>query len=414
MKQFIKARAAWVDGTHLCRDVVVCIEDGTIRDVLCDHQVSLDPSQAAVSEEQLLLPGFINAHAHLEYSFCRGRLPRGNVLFADWIDAIGELKRSTASDDFVEAATAGIRELLEGGCTTVVDCAHREEMATLWAQSPLRHLILWELIALFDDQADAVWADAQRRLAQPKAGRCIAHGLNPHAPYSVGPRLRSHLRDFARHSARAPIGWHVAETEEEVELFEKGTGPFAQFAVRHNIPRAFEEVPHCSPVEFLRREQLLDSCDYLFHFNHFSRHEARSLTRDQAVVHCPTTHTWFERPPFDVMTLLREGINVCLGTDSLATADTLSMFDVMRMAAREFPSLTAAQLLNMLTKNPARTAALRRAAPPLGMIARNCAADFAALSTPLSLDADLRDILTHPETAMRATYVSGEKVCERA
>ncbi len=410
MKQFIKARAAWIEGCTLRHDVVLCIENGVFTDILSPRQVLLDPTQVVVCEEELVLPGFINSHCHLEYSFCRGKLPRGPVPFDEWIEAIGALKRTATADEIVSAARSALKELYAGGCTTLIDCAHRKEIALLLGESALRHVILWELIALSDDQADAVWADAMEILSQARPPRALCYGLNPHAPYSVGSRLRQYLREFSVTHSEVPIGWHVAETAEEVEFFAFGTGPFAAFCERHALPLVFEEVPGCSPLMFLKQEKLLCSADYLFHFNYFTKEDVQNLCPHHVIVHCPTTHSFFQRKEVDLVQLVKKGCNVVLGTDSLATADTLSMLEVVKMVGQRFPSLTGSQLLDMVTKGPAKSKALKNVSPPLGRIEKGYAADFVALQTPLPLALDSRDLLLHPETKIVATYVAGEKV----
>ncbi len=410
MRQFIKAQAVWVEGTHLRHNAVVCVENGKVTDVLSEHQVTLDPASVPIIEEQLLLPGFINSHAHLEYSFCRGRLPRGEVSFTDWIDAIGVLKRTVTPEEIVKSAKAAMNELLAGGTTSVIDCAHRPEMRSIWAESPLRHMILWELIALDDDQAEKVWGDALQLLQMPRPSHCLATGLNPHAPYSVGPRLRTRLRKFLAENQAIPVGWHVAETPEESEFFQCGKGPFREFCVRHQLSPAFADVPGCSPTEFLRREGLLESAHYLFHFNHFTKEDLHALAPGQTVVHCPTTHHYFARAPFDLYSLQRAGVPVVLGTDSLATSDTLSMLETLRLAASSFPSLTSSQLLDMVTRIPGRSLSFLGVPMRLGVIARDSAADFVALASDVPLTSDVRKILCDSSTKVVATYIGGTKV----
>lgn len=413
MFKFIKARAAWLENNHLRNEAVICIEKGKVIDILGENQLPTGLSSGELYNAQILLPGFINAHSHLEYSFCRGKLPRGRVSFTDWIEAIGELKRSVGADELSLCAREAAKELLRGGCTTIIDCAHRPAIGEILSSSGLRYVILWELIALGDDQADEVWHWAQKILRENSSPFCIAAGLNPHAPYSVGKRLREYLRQFVTSNPRVPIGWHVSETDEEMEYFAKGTGSFRDFCDRHQIPPAFESVPACTPVEFLHRERLLSAAHYLFHLNYFSANDLRLLesNRNVTIVHCPTTHAFFDRSPFDLLALVRHGINVALGTDSLASADSLSMFEVVRTAARFQPALTGSQLLDLVTKNPARSAAICGVKPALGVITRGAAADFVELKTDIGLDNDLRDILCHESTRVVSTFVGGTKVC---
>ncbi len=104
---------------------------------------------------------------------------------------------------------------------------------------------------------------------------CLGMGVNPHAPYSVGPDLRVELRDFLALHRDLATAWHLAEVSEEIGYLETGAGHFAEFLERHGFPPPFEEVPKCSPLEFLQKAELFDRLDLAFHFNFFTKNEAK-------------------------------------------------------------------------------------------------------------------------------------------
>jgi len=409
---YFAAKLAWVEGATFRRNVIVTVKDGIIEAIDDAGELSIPRVAENVCDCDILLPGFINAHTHLEFCYCKSRLPRGNVPFSHWIEAIGQLKRTVRPNEITRCAESGVQELLQGGCTTLIDCTTRPEIFSLLATSPIRHIILWELIALSSEQAETVWQEVLERLSLPRSPNCIALGLNPHAPYSVGPHLRKLLRRFVEENPHTPIGIHVGESLDEKVFFETGTGPFQEFLARHDLDPAFTEVPRCSAGEFLCRENLWEFCHYLYHLNYFTDNDLAAILPFQTVVHCPTTHAYFSRAPFPLDTLLQRGVRVCLGSDSFATADTLNMFEILRMAARMYPQLGGTQLLELVTTLPARGVGLADHNPPLGVIAPGAAADFAILKTAAPPSDDFREILLDPTTCVWATYIGGRKVYE--
>jgi len=94
------------------------------------------------------------------------------------------------------------------------------------------------------------------------------------------------------------------------------------------------------------------------------------------VVHCPASHRYFRHAEFPMERLRGLGINVCLGTDSLASTESLSLFAEMRTVCDNYPAVSPREALEMVTVNPAK--ALRRPRE-LGRISVKARADMIAL-----------------------------------
>jgi cytosine/adenosine deaminase-related metal-dependent hydrolase len=105
-------------------------------------------------------------------------------------------------------------------------------------------------------------------------------------------------------------------------------------------------------------------------------------------VHCPRSHNYFGHSSFAFDRLRSLGFNICLGTDSLASNKTLSLFDEMRSFHKKLPSVSPEQILQMVTVNPARALQQERA---LGQIIRGAHADL--LAVPFSGDDVLEEII---------------------
>lgn len=405
------AAMAWVDGRELVPDAAVAAAGGCIRDIVPQAQLGRDVRASLPTHRgTLLLPGLINAHAHTEYTHMKGRLPR-NAGFAEWVRAI--IREKACDNDDVQAASVaeGLRQLAAGGVTTVVDTFSSDAAARALEEPPLRVVRLGEAIGLGD--AGTRNAAARLRLvddARAKRSAFLDTGLAPHAPYSVGPRLRAMLRDYLAAHADCPVSWHIAESGEEDELFRTGTGPLAGLLASLGLPMPFHAPTGCSPCAFLQAEGLLDRCDAAVHFNTARTEEYMSFGAPRALVHCPGTHAFFGRPPFDAAAALGAGANLCLGTDSLASSETLGMLDLLGAFARANPSLDGAQLLATVTTNPARARLVSGLGCPLGVIRAGAPADLVMLDIPEPLEFDLRPMILHPEARVSATFVNARQV----
>jgi cytosine/adenosine deaminase-related metal-dependent hydrolase len=250
--------------------------------------------------------------------------------------------------------------LLRSGTTTVADIeAVPDLLPQVWEATPLRVLSLLEMIGLTRRRAPAaILQDAVDRIGALGATRFRA-GLSPHAPWSTVPEL---LRLSARAARRH--GWllctHVAESALEYEMFVRGRGEMFRW-----LERSTRDMSDCglgSPVEHLEHCGVLGGNLLAVHVNYLGMRDAALLgQRKVHVVHCPRSQVYFRHDPFPLGRLARAGVNICLGTDSLASVVTsrrqrveLNMFEEMRTLAGKHDRLSAQAILRMATVNGAR------------------------------------------------------------
>lgn len=407
----LAADRVWLGGDEALPDMAVVVEDGRIADVLPARTVPADPAAGRFRRCGLLLPGLINAHCHLEYTWMRGRLPHGGEAdFPGWLEAIRPLKAGITPEAKRAEIRRGIGELIAGGATCVVDSFEDVAAAEELAVSPLRHVVLAEMIHLAPG-ADAVPAALPPVTGVPRGPRCLGVGTNPHAPYTVNGVARRMLVSALAADPDIPCAWHIAETPDEVAMFEHGDGAMMDFFVRNGVPPPFAEPPGCHPADFLRAEGLLDRCDAAFHWNIPPAGGSGHFAAPRALVHCPGTHAFFRRPPFPMRELLADGANVCLGTDSLASGESLSMLAMLRLAAEAFPFLGAGGLLDLATRNPARSRIISRGGVRLGEISPGSGADMVELAAPDGADySGLRGVIANAGTRVSAVMIEGEWV----
>lgn len=346
----------------------------------------------------LLLPGLVNAHAHLQLS----ALPRpAGPDFVAWLQAVIS-RRGQVGPLAAQARTErALDELLRSGCTAV------GEIDSLGTSPALLHAIgmagrCYQEVLGFDLDARAA-ANLVRVRARRGTVACAA-GLSPHAPYSCSSAL---LRASRR--ATSHITVHVAEVEAELQLLRRGSGPMRRLLQRlGKWPRA--GVPrHGSSVEWLAGSGALDRRTLLVHLQVSSASDLDLVRRRRSpVVVCPATIEFFRRQPPDVPGWLRAGIVVALGTDSRASSrGPLSMVTAMALARRMWPGLPPASVLAMAT----RWAACAIGRPGLGRIAQGGRADLCAFRLPHRASwSDAVDAATAGDLPVHGTWLCGRRV----
>ena len=361
--------------------------------------------------EVILLPGLINAHCHLDYTDMAGMLPPPKT-FTDWIPLILSAKSGWGYSDYVRSWLNGAWMLTRTGTTTVADIeAVPELLPEVWDATPLRVHSFLEMtgIRARRDPEEVLLATVEKMDLLSHA-RCSA-SLSPHAPYSTVPALLELSAGVARERGRR-LCIHVADSAEEFEMFMRARGPMFDWLRRNE--RDLSDCGLGSPVQHLARNQTLGENLLAIHVNCLARGDAALLGQHHVhVVHCPRSHDYFRHPPFLRQRLARAGVNICLGTDSLATVrktrkqnPELSLFDEMRELAANDPKLPPAEILRMATVNGAR--ALGRAGQ-IGELSENALADLIAIPAGAKTSDACEAVLAH-DGPVSASMIDGDWV----
>ncbi len=332
-------------------------------------------------KDVVLLPGLVNAHCHLDYTDMGGQLPPPKT-FLDWIPLITAAKASWSYSDYAASWLNGAHMLLKSGTTTVADVeAMPDLLPEVWDATPLRILSFLEMTGIKARREPSEILHEAVDTIQSLSHSRNRLGLSPHAPYST----RAELLRLTGRLARKR-GWrvctHVAESEQEYDMFRHGRGAMHDWLRRNE--RDNSDCGLGSPVQHLARHGLLSDHLLAIHVNYLARGDAQLLGQHQVhVVHCPRSHEYFRHSPFQRASLERAGVNVCLGTDSLATMRKtgrqklgLDMFEEMRQLASKDPALRPEHILRMATINGARALGM---AGKIGEVTPRAQADFIAI-----------------------------------
>jgi cytosine/adenosine deaminase-related metal-dependent hydrolase len=177
----------------------------------------------------------------------------------------------------------------------------------------------------------------------------------------------------------------LAESREEMEMFRDASGPLYEFI--KSIGRPMDDCRRNTPLELFlgalspRRASSGRALPQwiVAHLNELTESDFDLLKESNSkfhVVHCPGSHNYFGHSPFAFDRLRSFGFNICLGTDSLASNENLSLFAEMRALQKKFPRVSAEEIFQMVTVNPARALRQENA---LGQIRPGFRADLIAV-----------------------------------
>lgn len=333
----------------------------------------------------VLMPGLVNVHSHLELTEMRGLLEP--FAFHEWIKTLTRIKyKEYKPEDFVRAAKQGALEALRAGITCVADTGDSGAPVAAMSDTGLRGVYYQECFgpAPGDAEGSMLALSKKVRALVAKAGPRVKVGVSPHAPYTVSPHL---FQLVARWGLRdgLDVAIHAAESQAEVDLIRDNTGPFAEALKARGIPFRPRGV---SPLQYLDSIGALEGGPLLIHCVQASDEDLAIVARRGArIAHCPRSNAKLGHGFAPLMAMRKAGIAVGLGSDSVASNNTMDLLTEMRDASltargreRDGMIMMASEALEMATLGGAKVLKMDGAIGSLeaGKQADLCAIDLAS------------------------------------
>jgi 5-methylthioadenosine/S-adenosylhomocysteine deaminase len=345
----------------------VAFEDGRIAAV----GTAAELGEGERFDGAAIVPGFVNAHTHLEYAVYAGF---GDGLgFAGWISLHVERKARIGWDEFVAIARLGAAESLASGVTTIGDCSYSGATAVACAELGLAANVYLEVFGSDPDAIRAQFAEKRARVA-PFASERVRIGVSPHAPFTVS------LAGYAACAELGvPIATHLAESRDEDDYLTGRGGAWAGHS------HLLVEPPGTTGIRLLAANGLLASEVIAAHCVTVDAEEIGLLARHRVgVAHCPRSNAALGCGVAPLAELRAAGVAVGLGTDSPASAPSLDVFEELRSAvlsararAADPTALSAAAALELATLGSARALGLDA---EIGSLVPGKRADLAVVS----------------------------------
>lgn len=401
-----------VEGAPIA-DGLLTIDRGRISEVgpRAGRAVDLDLGNVAIT------PGFVNAHTHLELDPIgldgSGPAPEDPLR---WLGRVVAHRRGHGPEALRAAAERNVAASVAAGTTFVADTTTAGLSWSAVAAAPTRAVVFAEVIGLTRQRgletSDDAWTWLGTIGPVSQVGACARPGISPHAPYSTSGWLYHRAA-----TSRLPLSTHLAELSEEEELLTHRTGPLRRFLEDLGAWDEDWEPIGPRPADYVRKGDLRQADWLIAHGNYLGpsefwqlRPEAAPGGQRVAVAYCPRTHARFGHAPHPFRAMLERGVVVCLGTDSLASAPSLSILDELRFLHRRDPSLGGPLLLTMATLFGAWAL---RAETTTGSLGPGKSADLAVIALPDHDADDPHTLLLESDLPVIATVFEGDFVSGR-
>lgn len=380
------------------------VDLGTLTELRVRHSAPVQEFPGCV-----IMPGLVNAHTHLELThFPAWKLRKGidysPRTYVDWVIQVIKIRRALSAEELLHSVCEGIYKSLECGTIMVGEILSERSLLPIYRQSPLSGRLYFEALG----QDPVRCADLLRALAETLTtfqGDRLRPGLSPHAPHTLSLRFLQEVVELAQgHSV--PTAIHLAESPEEAEFLHSSGGKIAELLYPFAGWESYLPPPRrTTPTAYLDGLGVLNEATTVVHCVQVTPADAEILKkRGVNAVLCPRSNDRLAVGKAPAALLKKAGIPLALGTDSLASNDSLSMWDEMRFLLNEFPgAFTPDEVLAMATLGGARALCLDREA---GSLAKEKRADFLVVK-PGQLSEEIAGAVIE-ESQIEEIYLGGE------
>jgi len=401
----------------------VAVEEDKIVAVGKQAEIAARFPEAAAEDfgEAVIMPGFVNAHSHLEITAMRSFLDDVEHDFSKWLIKLSTVRAEKLTEADIEiSAVWGALEGLRAGVTCFADIGRYGKAGfEALKKTGLRGIVFQETD--FSPKNETAADDFQKlvekflALKETETARVKA-GISPHAPYTVSRSLFELITDYALRE-KVDLSIHAAESKEETEFMLYGTGFFA------GIYQKFGHVwntPEASTIEYFNRIGVLQTAPLLAHCVTVSEKDIETIgATETRIAHCPKSNAKFGHGIAPFEKFLDRKIKAGLGSDSVASNNTCDILEESRFAAllaraREDKKrlLAAKEILEAATLGGAKALNLET---EIGTLDAGKQADLIVISLSAAAQQPVHDVysaILFASTARdtRLTMIAGEEI----
>ncbi|MEA2060271.1 MAG: amidohydrolase family protein [Thermodesulfobacteriota bacterium] len=310
----------------------------------------------------VLMPGLVNAHVHLELTALKHKIPFDSG-FQAWVTALLKERKAAGTEVLTLGAQQGLDDLINSGVPFAAEISTLGITKACVSASSLSGIWFHEVLGSKDNAEPLVKNSSAAFFKDPRGKMDISAA--GHAPHTSSPGL---LKTLKQNTSMKGLFFsiHGAESREESAFITGAKGEWAEFLKERGIDFSTWPVPCKSEIQYLDRLNLLDGKTIVVHLLNCSTgdFELMAEKRVKPVV-CPRSNDYLHARLPDLHGMLKMGLKPALGTDSLASNDSLSMFDEMAFVSEKFPDISSETVFSMATIDGASALGIEKRAGSL-------------------------------------------------
>ncbi|MDR0724945.1 MAG: amidohydrolase family protein [Prevotellaceae bacterium] len=296
----------------------------------------------------IIIPGFVNAHCHIELSHMKGQIPQHSGMTA-FCNSVISYRNSDVNEQI--SAMYEADKLMENeGIVAVGDISNNDLSALMKKDSRLIYHTFVETLNLNPCRAEENIVNA-RIVKQTFENEGLRVSITPHAPYSLSEKLFA--KSVTEGNNSGIISIHNEESCDEMELFAKKQGKMRDFFGKDMddfLPK------YDNPLHRILKYIAPETSLLLIHNTHTNEQDYRQTlkqNRKTTWVLCPASNLYIENNLPDVNMFAKLNAHVAIGTDSLSSNTNLSILQELKILDSKFPETGLQNLLRWATLNGA-------------------------------------------------------------
>ena len=333
------------------------IENGAVA-IEDDRIAAVGPASELGEGERFadsaIVPGFVNAHTHLEYAVYAGF--GDGLSFGPWISLHVERKQRLERPEMEAIARLGAAECLRSGITTVGDLAFTGASAHACSEAGLRAIVYLEVFGRESGDALRQFEEKRAYVVSALSDR-VRVGVSPHAPYTCSPDVYG-----ACMALDLPVATHLNESQDELDWLLRGEGPWQPFAEMLVEPSGLSGIRSLADAGQLNEHVVAAHCVKV------DADEIHLLAQHRvAVTHCPRSNALLGCGIAPLEELRAAGLRVGVGTDGVSSVPSHDFFEELRTVvalararSERADALSASEALELGTIGGARALGLDR------------------------------------------------------
>ncbi|MCK5730808.1 MAG: amidohydrolase family protein [Draconibacterium sp.] len=334
---------------------LICESDGTIVDII-DNNGELKEESGLEFYSGILVPGFVNTHCHLELSHLKGKIEEKTGI-GGFIGKINTL-RNQDFGSIEKAIEIADRKMWAAGTAAVGDISNSNITIVTKQKSKIYYHTFVESFGFHPSRAETAFEYAKNVLSEFRGNKLPA-SIIPHSPYSVSIPLFEKIKENA-FTEKSLLSIHNQESKGETQFYKNGDGPIANH-LKNNLGI---DISHWKPTG---KSSIISIMKYLppqnrlilVHNTFTEKSDLNELKHNRSLENtwfalCPNSNLYIENKLPPISLFKEEDLNVCLGTDSLASNHQLSILEEMITIQQNFTELKLEELLIWATLNGAK------------------------------------------------------------
>ena len=332
--------------------ILIIDNNGKVKDLI-DPEKDAGKSGNLEVYTGILVPGFVNTHTHLELSHLKGKIPTGTGLPR----FIHEIRKLRVNKETIirDAAATGVTEMERNGIVAAGDISNTNISFPLKVNGEIRFHTFVEVFGLIPKEAKEKTEDGVKLLNLIKEKFSHPASLSPHSPYSVSSELLTEISRYIKNNP-APVTFHNQECMEELEMFSFNKGKLKSTLEKTGLYKTKWESPGTSSLLWILGNLPEKTKILSVHNTYTPAKDIETVCKRELPVYwtlCPRANLYIENRIPDIYTLMQYTNNITIGTDSLASNNTLSVLDELITLHKHLPEIPLEKLINWGTLNGA-------------------------------------------------------------